>query len=54
MDVTDAAGPGVQQVLARRGLALADYDDDGDLDLLITHLDAPPSLLRKRSPSMTR
>jgi len=36
-------------VRASRGLALADYDDDGDLDLLITHLDAPPSLLRNDS-----
>jgi hypothetical protein len=46
VDVTDAAGPGFQEVLSSRGLAVADYDDDGDLDLLITQLDAPPSLLR--------
>jgi hypothetical protein len=49
VDVTDSAGPGWQQVRASRGLAVADYDDDGDLDLLITHLDAPPSLLRNDS-----
>lgn len=49
VDVTDSAGPGWQQVLASRGLAVADYDDDGDLDLLITQLDAPPSLLRNDS-----
>ncbi len=29
-----------------RGLALIDYDTDGDLDVLLTHIDAPPSLLR--------
>ena len=49
VDVTEAAGPGFQQVLSSRGLALADYDDDGDLDMLLTHLDAPPSLLRNDS-----
>ena len=36
VDVTDSAGPGWQKVRAHRGLAVADYDDDGDLDLLIT------------------
>ncbi len=29
-----------------RGLALIDYDTDGDLDVVLTHIDAPPSLLR--------
>ncbi|MEE8412292.1 MAG: CRTAC1 family protein, partial [Acidobacteriota bacterium] len=29
-----------------RGLALIDYDNDGDLDVVLTHIDAPPSLLR--------
>ncbi len=49
VDVSDSAGPGWQQVLPHRGLAVADYDDDGDLDLLITSLDAPPTLLRNDS-----
>jgi hypothetical protein len=49
VDVTDSAGPGWQEVRSSRGLAVADYDDDGDLDLLVTHLDAPPSLLRNES-----
>ena len=49
VDVTEASGPGFQQVLSSRGLAMADYDDDGDLDMLLTHLDAPPSLLRNDS-----
>ena len=29
-----------------RGLALLDYDLDGDVDVVVTHIDAPPSLLR--------
>ena len=49
VEVTDEAGPGFQQVLSSRGLAVADYDDDGDLDMLLTHLDEPPSLLRNDS-----
>jgi hypothetical protein len=49
VDVAASAGPGFEQVLPSRGLAVGDYDDDGDLDLLITQLDAPPTLLRNDS-----
>jgi hypothetical protein len=48
-DVTDRAGPGFAQLRSSRGLAAGDYDNDGDLDLLVTHLDEPPSLLRNDS-----
>jgi hypothetical protein len=34
-----------------RGLAVGDVDNDGDLDLLITAMDAPPLLLRNDTPS---
>ena len=34
-----------------RGLAVADYDRDGDLDLLIARLDAPPLLLANEMQS---
>lgn len=34
------------QARISRGLALLDYDLDGDVDVVITHLDAPASLLR--------
>jgi hypothetical protein len=46
VDVTAQAGPGFETVESSRGLAVGDYDNDGDLDILITNLDAPPDLLR--------
>ena len=45
-DVTASAGPGFEADNSGRGLAIGDYDNDGDLDILITSLDAPPALLR--------
>jgi hypothetical protein len=50
-DVTSQAGPGFGIVQSSRGLAAGDYDNDGDLDLLLTHLDEAPSLLRNDSTS---
>lgn len=49
-DVTTMAGPGFSLVESSRGLAAGDYDNDGDLDLLISELDHAPSLLRNDSP----
>ena len=44
-DATDGAGPGFALTRSHRGLAVGDYDNDGRLDILITALDSPPSLL---------
>jgi enediyne biosynthesis protein E4 len=45
-DATAEAGPGFEPLRSSRGLAIGDFDNDGRLDLLISHLDGPPSLLR--------
>ncbi len=49
-DATAESGPGFTLLQTSRGLAAGDYDNDGDLDLLITNLDEPPALLRNDSP----
>ena len=49
VEATERAGSGFASVLSSRGVAAGDYDNDGDLDLLITNLDQPPTLLRNDS-----
>jgi hypothetical protein len=44
-DVSAEAGPGLQRVAAHRGAAMADFDNDGRLDLVVTALGERPSLL---------
>jgi hypothetical protein len=49
-DATDEAGPGLQVVKSSRGVAVGDYDDDGDVDILVSNVDSTPTLLRNDSP----
>ncbi len=48
-DVRGRAGPGLEQPISARGLAVGDYDDDGDPDLFVTGMDCAPLLLRNDS-----
>ena len=40
------AGPGIEEAHASRGCAFGDFDNDGDVDILIVNQNEPPSLLR--------
>lgn len=45
-DVTAECGPGAREMHSSRGCAFGDYDNDGDIDVLIMNMNEPPSLLR--------
>jgi hypothetical protein len=45
-ELFEQAGPGVEAVHSSRGCAFGDFDNDGDLDILIVNQNEPPSLLR--------
>lgn len=45
-NVTAGCGPAAQIVESSRGCAFGDYDNDGDIDVLIMNMNAAPSLLK--------
>ena len=45
-DVSAATGPGITELYSSRGAAFGDYDNDGDIDVLILNMNDLPSLLR--------
>jgi hypothetical protein len=45
-EIRDGAGAGVMDARASRGAAFGDFDNDGDVDILIMNMNEPPSLLR--------
>ena len=40
------AGPGILDAHSGRGCAFGDFDNDGDIDILVVNMNEPPSLLR--------
>jgi hypothetical protein len=45
-EVQKQAGPGITTPHSSRGCAFGDFDNDGDMDVLIMNMNEPPSLLR--------
>jgi hypothetical protein len=45
-ELIEEAGPGVAAVHTSRGCAFGDFDNDGDVDVLVLNMNEPPSLLR--------
>jgi hypothetical protein len=45
-ELLEEAGPGVSAPHSSRGCAFGDFDNDGDMDVLIFNMNEPPSLLR--------
>src|SRR6266481_1547829 len=45
-DVSATMGPGITEHFSSRGAAFGDYDNDGDMDVVVLNLNDPPSLLR--------
>ena len=50
-DMSDAAGPGVTARHSSRGLAVADLDNDGTLEIVTVNMHEGPSLLKQFAPT---
>ncbi len=51
---TRDVGPYLAEKHVSRGAAFGDFDDDGDVDIVINHKDGPPALLRNDTPTDNR
>ena len=50
-DVSSQSGSGLDLEMVSRGAALGDYDNDGDIDILVTNSSQSPYLLRNDTNS---
>jgi hypothetical protein len=46
VDISESAGAGIMEKHSARGLAFADYDNDGSVEALVNNQNEAPSLLR--------
>ena len=49
-DISDVSGDGMLIEKSSRGAIFGDYDNDGDLDILVTNINDTPDLLRNDTP----
>ena len=45
-NITAECGPGLNATHSSRGCAFGDFDNDGDMDVLVMNMNEPPSLIR--------
>jgi hypothetical protein len=50
-EIGEEAGPAISGRYVSRGCAFGDFDNDGDLDVVIMNMNEPPSLLRNDAPA---
>lgn len=53
-DVSETSGPGILEKVSGRGCAFGDFDNDGDLDVVVNCVNDSPQLLRCDSPGTNR
>jgi enediyne biosynthesis protein E4 len=51
VEMGEDAGPAINEHHGSRGVAFGDFDNDGDMDVLIMNRNEPPSLLRNDAPA---